>query len=648
MRDHVKIVSAAAILLTFGVVGAYFAIVGYAQDQPSNISPNPQRNQFPTSVHLQCNECHGPGRTLPNLGGEQFHKDVHTGITSSSHGKAGTNSHPPVKCVDCHTVGGDMTTIFPASDERSTVNRGNLPTTCGKCHASAAKTFHLSIHGSRRDEGDPKPASCSDCHGSHNILPVKDPASTLNRVNAGAMCSQCHADKVADFQNSSHGMALKAGNAKAPICTDCHTAVSHLVAPMSTRDFNLSMVTKCSECHAAQAPSYRETFHGQATGLGYKLTATCADCHTPHHNLPASDPRSSVNPANLVQTCTKCHANANANFATYNPHPHPDDPDKSLLVYYVSNFMKWLLIGVFGFFGLHTLLWLQRSIVAFVTEKREKSPDDEQFVTRFAGEHRFTHVLIVSSFILLAATGLPLMYYYTEWGKAFESIAGGVAITRFIHRVCAVITIFYALYHLFFIVRKVLRERDFSILHGPDSMLPRWADVVDLSKMVRWFFYLGPRPQFDRWTYWEKFDYFAVFWGVPVIGLSGLMLWFPTFFTSFLPGVVLNLAMIIHGEEALLATAFIFAFHFFHNHLRPENFPMDTVIFTGKMTLSRFKEERAIEYERLVSEGKLDSIMTEPPTRRARLFSAIFGFTAYILGLIMVVSIFWSLLTINR
>jgi len=140
----------------------------------------------------------------------------------------------------------------------------------------------------------------------------------------------------------------------------------------------------------------------------------------------------------------------------------------------------------------------------------------------------------------------------------------------------------------------------------------------------------------------------TLFWGVPVIGLSGLMLWFPTLFTSFLPGVVLNLAMIIHGEEALLATAFIFAFHFFHNHLRPENFPMDTVIFTGKMTLARFKEERSTEYERLVSEGELDSIMTEPPSARVQLISKIFGFTAYILGLIMVFSIFYTLLTMKR
>jgi len=241
-----------------------------------------------------------------------------------------------------------------------------------------------------------------------------------------------------------------------------------------------------------------------------------------------------------------------------------------------------------------------------------------------------------------------LMYYYTEWGRTLEQLEGGLGVTRLLHRICAVITIFYALYHLYYVVRKVVFERNFSILWGPESMVPRKEDIIDLFNMFRWFFYLGPRPKLDRWTYWEKFDYFAVFWGVPVIGLSGLMLWFPTFFTSFLPGVVLNLAMIIHGEEALLATAFIFAFHFFHNHLRPENFPMDTVIFTGKMTLAKFKEERSIEYDRLVSEGKLDTVLTDPPTRFVQIASRIFGFTAYILGLIMVIAIFITLLTLKH
>ncbi|MEQ1606266.1 MAG: cytochrome b/b6 domain-containing protein [Pyrinomonadaceae bacterium] len=646
MRPYLKTL----ILVLFFVLWVGFSLFRSseieAQNTPSQpyLTANQQANQFPTSVNLDCAGCHGAGKTLPYMAGVQFHKDSHSALENSIHAKAGVNGKPAPSCVNCHAINGDMTTVLPAEDPRSTVNRANMAKTCGGCHEESAKSFHLSIHGSRRDSGETKPASCADCHGSHSILPVKESASTMNRANAELMCAKCHSKNVADYDLSSHGHALKEGNPKAPTCTSCHTAVSHLQAPLSLRDFNMQMVNNCSNCHTKQAPSYRDTFHGQATALDFKLAATCADCHSPHKNLPASNVLSSVHKDNLVQTCSKCHTNVNANFAMYSPHPEPNDPEKSALVYYVSHFMEWLLICVFGFFGIHTLLWIQRSIVAYVSEKHEKSSDDDVYVVRFARVHRFTHILIVISFILLAATGLPLMYYYTSWGRALEEMGGGLGVTRVIHRICAVITLVYALIHIIYVFRKAVLERKYSILYGPDSMVPREQDIWDVLNMFRWFFYLGPRPKLDRWTYWEKFDYFAVFWGVPVIGLSGLMLWFPTLVTEYLPGVVLNLAMIIHGEEALLATAFIFAFHFFHNHLRPENFPMDTVIFTGKMTLARFKEERTVEYDRLVSEGNLDSVLTDPPSKFARITSKTFGFAAYISGLIMVVAIFWTLL----
>jgi cytochrome b subunit of formate dehydrogenase len=651
MKTYIKIAVMVCMLLIFGAFFVYRTVETRAQDQlgtptpnlsnqPPYVSANQQKGEFPSNVNLNCQGCHGPGKTLPNLGGEVFHKDAHAAFDASVHGRVGAAS-----CKACHTVNGDMTTVLPAADPNSTVNRANMVQTCGRCHSDAATSFHNSIHGSKREAGWDKAATCADCHGSHSIERASDIRSTVNRTNtAEQVCIKCHADKVADYEASSHGQARKHGSDTAPTCTTCHTSVSHQPAPLSLRDFNLQMVANCSKCHKQQAPSYRDTFHGQATALNYKLAATCADCHTPHHNLPASNHLSSVSKDNLIQTCGRCHAGANANFVTYDPHAEPKDPTKSLFIYYVAGFMKWLLIGVFSFFGLHTILWLQRSVVAFISEKREKPSDDEQYVVRFAKIHRFTHVLIVVSFILLAATGLPLMFYYTGWGRALESIQGGVAITRFVHRVCAVITFGYAGIHLFYVVKKAIFERKLSILYGPDSMMIRRQDLVDAFNMVRWFLYLGPRPKFDRWTYWEKFDYFAVFWGVPIIGLSGLMLWFPTFFTSLLPGVVLNAAMIVHGEEALLATAFIFAFHFFHNHLRPENFPMDTVIFTGKMTLKRFKEERGYEYDRLVADDKLETIFTYPPTQRQKLVSKIFGFAAYISGLILVVAIFVTLL----
>jgi hypothetical protein len=155
-----------------------------------------------------------------------------------------------------------------------------------------------------------------------------------------------------------------------------------------------------------------------------------------------------------------------------------------------------------------------------------------------------------------------------------------------------------------------------GLLWGPRSMVPQPRDIMDFIGMMKYFLYLGPRPKFDRFTYWEKFDYLAVFWGVAIIGVSGLVLWFPTLFTAVLPGWALNAAYVIHSDEALLATGFIFLFHFFHTHLRPEAFPLDPVIFVGCMPLERFKDERPMEYERLVAEGTAGTHLVPPLPRK--------------------------------
>jgi cytochrome b subunit of formate dehydrogenase/nitrate/TMAO reductase-like tetraheme cytochrome c subunit len=646
MKFSLKVVSVISFLLLAAI--SFFLRSNFIQAQNPT---NPTVNEISRQIKLECSGCHGPGTSLPKLGpGEQFHRDAHREYAGSIHARIQPNGQPAAVCKDCHTIKGDMATDLPPDNPKSTVFASNQEQTCGKCHENALNSFHTSIHGRLLDQGDVRAASCSDCHGRHTIQAIKDEKSKLNRAHLSEICIKCHSGIVPDYEHSAHGIAFKAGNDNAPVCIDCHSAVSHHEALPTTRDFTLQMIEKCSGCHEKQAPTYRDTFHGQATAFGYKPAATCADCHTPHKNLPQNNPASSVHPNHLVETCGSCHKDSNPSFATYNPHPEPKDPEKGFWTYTVNTFMKWLLLGVFGFFGIHTVLWLQRSIAALFrgeTHKRIRD-DEEQWVVRFSRRHRLTHVLIIVSFLGLAATGLPLMYSFTDWGRWLVEIHGGLGVTRFLHRACAIVTLFYASYHLWFIIQRAIVERDWSILWGTNSMMIRKQDFIDAFNMFRWFFYLGPKPKLDRFTYWEKFDYFAVFWGVPVIGLSGLMLWFPGLVTRFLPGEILNIAMIVHSEEALLATAFIFAFHFFHNHLRPENFPMDIVMFTGKMRLSWFKEERPVEYERMVAEGTLDSIIVPPPSLKFRVFARIFGFIAYFIGLFLVIAIFITLFTVKH
>jgi cytochrome b subunit of formate dehydrogenase len=207
-----------------------------------------------------------------------------------------------------------------------------------------------------------------------------------------------------------------------------------------------------------------------------------------------------------------------------------------------------------------------------------------------------------------------------------------------------VITFAYFGIHIWDLFRQ---KRDAGVswwrfLTGPNSMLPRRKDWDDLKGTFRWFIGLGPRPAYGRWTYWEKFDYFAVFWGVAIIGTTGLILWFPEFFTRFLPGWFLNVATIIHSDEALLAVGFIFTVHFFNTHFRPDKFPMDTVIFTGRVPVEEFKEDRPEEYRQMVESGELEKHLVDPLPPYVVKGLKIFGATALTVGIILILLIIYA------
>ncbi len=264
---------------------------------------------------------------------------------------------------------------------------------------------------------------------------------------------------------------------------------------------------------------------------------------------------------------------------------------------------------------------------------------------RFDRLNRVLHSLLMITFLGCTITGLPPLFSDHDWAAALARALGGFESAALIHRVCAAIMIGVFLVHVVRVsVAAVGKVGILATLWGPNSMTPQPQDAIDIYRHVRWFLGKGPRPSFDRYTYWEKFDYWAVFWGMAIIGGSGLMLWFPTWFAQFVPGWVFNVATVIHGEEALLAVGFIFTIHFFNSHLRPEKFPMDLVIFTGRVTEHELKEERASEYERLVRQGALAAAETTPPSRASSLFGYIVGGAAVILGTVVIFVIIYSVI----
>jgi hypothetical protein len=203
-------------------------------------------------------------------------------------------------------------------------------------------------------------ANCSDCHAPHDIRPPSDPASRVARGNVPVTCGQCHGEVRAAWEGSVHGQLAGGGFEGAPVCTDCHSA--HGIRPVTAAPWQLDVIRECGTCHEESLRTYRDTFHGKTTTLGATRAAKCADCHGAHRILPASDPGSRVSPAQIVTTCQQCHPGATASFTRFHPHADPHSRERFPLLYWTYAGMTGLLVVVFGFFGLHTVLWFPRSL----------------------------------------------------------------------------------------------------------------------------------------------------------------------------------------------------------------------------------------------------------------------------------------------
>lgn len=280
----------------------------------------------------------------------------------------------------------------------------------------------------------------------------------------------------------------------------------------------------------------------------------------------------------------------------------------------------------------------------------ERARQEERQYQRFSRLNRVLHVIMIVSFMSLALTGMSLKFSYTQWAVILSHLFGGFESAGYIHRVAAIMMISIFVMHSIDLTRKKRREYGTwrAMIFGPDTMLFNKRDLRDFIASLKWFLGKGQRPEYGRWTYWEKFDYFAVFWGITVIGSTGMMLWFPEIFTLVFPGWFINVATIIHSDEALLAVGFIFTVHFFNTHLRPEKFPMDIVIFTGRMSLEEFKRDKPAEYKTLIQNGTLEEYLVEPyPPIVIKTVKA-FGWTALAIGFSIVVWIIYAMVFAYR
>lgn len=617
---------------------------------------------FATGPHagVRCVECHQDAATLPHtpvlrssVCATTCHAEPAAAYKSGAHSAAHDANRPLAPtCASCH--GGHQ--ILRVTDRQAPQNRLNSLHLCGDCHQkhSPAATntdpkawvadYMDSTHAKAITKaGLPMAATCSDCHDAHGVRPASDPDSTVNRRNIPQTCGKCHVGVVEIYQRSVHGRKNATLPGSAAVCTDCHTA--HRITLASSPKFMLDIINECGRCHdspdatgdrvGTYYQSYARSYHGQVTRLGTTRAAKCSDCHGSHAILPVSDPASRVAKANLVTTCAACHSGANANFVDFDPHANHRDARNFPVLHGVWLYFMVMMSSVFTFFGVHTLLWFFRARRENRRHPHPAHPPAPTAIRRFSAIDRVNHLLVAVTFFGLTATGIPLVFSGRQWARSLADMVGGIEAAGLWHRVFAIALIANFILHFATLARRFINRKCSARqwLFGPASLVPRWKDVKDVYGMFRWFFRSGRPPRLDRWTYWEKFDYWAEVGGSMIIGGSGLLLWFPELASRILPGRVFNIAMIVHGYEALLAIGFIFTIHFFNAHLRPGTFPVDAVIFTGSLPEHELKAQRPEEYDRLVKSGQLESLRVRAPSPARRPLIVLIAVVSVAIGL---------------
>ena len=569
--------------------------------------------KFKASIHgsmFACTDCHKDVKGFPHdpapakVECSTCHADEAAAYKVSVHGQAvASGNQQAATCTSCH---GSPHEVVMAGDPASPVSHQNVPKTCGTCHSqkfvmesngmSAAPfySYQESVHGKAVAAGSDKAAVCTDCHGSHEILTAANPKSSIFKFNVPNTCAKCHDQVKTEFMGSIHGQAIAKGVSSAPVCTDCH-GIHGIKAPTdptsSVSAQNLARTT-CARCHEGvrlsqdfgiagdRASSYLASYHGLASKMGSKTVANCASCHGVHNILPSSDPKSTINQANLANTCGRCHPGAGQNFIKGKVHIEtPLSADVgSIAVSWTRRIYFTLILGTIGFMLLHNvLIWRKKA--------NAKRKDPRRIVVRMEPEQRVQHFLLLVSFFTLVITGFALKFPDSMFARA---LLMSEAVRGIVHRVAGTLLIAVSLYHVYYLAARRSGHRMLF------DMLPVPKDATDILTNLRYYFGLGGKAaQFGRFTYGEKMEYWALVWGTFVMATTGLMLWFKVYAGNLVPRWWLDVATAVHFYEAILATLAILVWHFYQVIFDPDVYPMNWAWYDGKMSVELYSHEHA-------------------------------------------------------
>lgn len=511
-------------------------------------------------------------------------------VTAPRAASAETNK----SCLVCHTT--------PLFDPEALPRSVHAKLACADCHEGYRFTMHRAKPPERSAEETALLAKLSK----------ESPAP-----GALLSCAKCHASALEDLTASVHGRWLREDRPVAgPTCVGCH-GNPHAIVPAKAQSPNQrhqQSAARCSTCHenpelvkaaglsSEPAPAYRDSVHGRLLKLGSDKAPVCYNCHGSHEIAPVKSEASMVSPKNKVNTCTECHKGATENFAATFTHKHWTKGETPI-PFWTHVAFSWLTSLTLTFLFLHVLLDLGAELRRW-NQKRKKgepfshghSAAGHESVVRFDKHQLVQHWLLISSVLTLVISGWPLRAAQVGPSVAMTYAFGGLAGSAWVHRVAGLVMCGAAVYHLAYLTVMLVRRRMFF------SMLPAPRDAKDMYQNLAFFLGKAERPKFANFSYAEKFDYWAVFWGVAIMGGTGFIRWAPVWFGKWLPAGIIQAAQLAHGEEATLAALALFVWHLYNVHLRPSVFPMSWIWVDGKITVEALKDEHPEEWERLLAE----------------------------------------------
>ncbi len=573
--------------------------------------------EYNSSVHGAnlCTSCHRDVREIPHqeklakVNCANCHKTESLIYNASDHGQAAKYGIPAAGCLDCH---GQPHAILDTRNSRSPIYRLNILETCAKCHGDEKKmakynlleekpvaSYLGTVHGKAFKEGSlALAATCTDCHGSHNLSSPANPASKIYWSNVPATCGKCHENVLSTYLRSVHGKAVIAGKRDAPVCTSCHgehTIRAHKDPKSSVYSTVIAEKT-CGQCHAAEKiitkyrlpagrlDTYLQSYHGLAGKFGVTTVANCSSCHGIHNILPARDPDSDVNKNNLPKTCGKCHPNAGEKLTKGSVHLAPSVKQDRAVFYVTCIYMLLIILTIGGMLAHNALDFLSAFRIHYRRNRKEAA------YIRFTLGERIQHLCLVITFTLLAYTGFALRYRDAWWALPFTIWNPGFDWRGIIHRILAVVFVALVMYHAYYLAWTTRGKEQLK------ALMVRGRDFLDFFRTMAYYFGIRKeKPKYARFNYVEKAEYWAMVWGAVIMIVTGTILTFENFFFRYFPKWIFDVARTIHYFEALLAVLAIVVWHLYFNIFHPTQYPINLSMTTGKVSEEDHREDGDIE-----------------------------------------------------